>query len=240
MKFSTASAVAALSAIAPALVSAVDIPVIVGANADGSAGLVFSPQVITAQVGDIVNFQFRGGNHTVTQSSFANPCAWQFNTATQKNGFNSDFVPFVPASGQVGVYSLEITQVTTPIWFFCGRKPHCKGGMFGAINPPTTGERTFEAFTANVQSTDEPGLPNTVPFTPPPPGGAASSAGSSPTGVVPPPAGAPSVTPPAASSTSSGAAPSGSAPAAGSGAMSVSPRSAVVLGFVGLVASFIL
>jgi plastocyanin len=32
--------------------------------------LVFNPQVITAAVGDLINFEFHGGNHTVTQSSF--------------------------------------------------------------------------------------------------------------------------------------------------------------------------
>ena len=89
---------------------------------------------------------------TVTQSSFANPCACQstslrsshtpitnltvtvttisgtFNTATNKTGFNSGFIPFDPASRQVGVYSLEVSDPNTPIWFFCGRPPHCKRG----------------------------------------------------------------------------------------------------------------
>lgn len=243
MKFSTASSVAVLSAAIPAFVSAADINVMVGANQAGEPGLVFDPQVVTAAVGDIVHFQFRGGNHTVTQSSFANPCAWQFNTVANANGFNSGFVPFDAASGSVGVYSLEITQTATPIWYFCGRPPHCKGGMFGAINPPASGN-TFDAFTANVQTTEEPGLGVTVPFTPG--GGAAPPA--DPSAPVSPPAGddtaAPNtpptggVAPPAGPSQSDVSAPPAETPESAAGM--VGPRSAIVLGFLGLAASFVL
>lgn len=67
MKFA-AVALAALAGVAPAL--AANITVIVGADESGSPGLVFTPQVVNAAVGDFVNFEFRGGNHTVTQSSF--------------------------------------------------------------------------------------------------------------------------------------------------------------------------
>lgn len=52
----------------------------------------------------------------------------QFNTVTKKNGFNSGFMPFDPTSKQVGVFSLEVVDPNTPIWFFCGRPPHCKMG----------------------------------------------------------------------------------------------------------------
>ena len=40
----------------------------------GTAGLVYSPQYIMANVGDIVTFHFGTKNHTVTQSTFAMPC----------------------------------------------------------------------------------------------------------------------------------------------------------------------
>jgi plastocyanin len=239
MKFSTASVVAVTAALAPSLVSAANFTVIVGASANGQPGLVFVPQQVTAATGDVVNFEFRGGNHTVTQSSFANPCAWQFNTATNQNGFNSGFLPFNAASGQVSVYSLEVTDPNTPIWFFCGRPPHCKGGMFGAINAPTTGNRTFAQFTANVQTTDEPGLGVTVPFTPPTAtssssGAAAPSntngAGGSST------AGSPTNTGAGSPSSNGAATPSQSAGAVGS----VTARSTVVLGLAGLVAGLVL
>jgi plastocyanin len=246
MKFSAASAVAVTAAFIPSLVSAANITVTVGASKNGTAGLMFDPQQITAQQGDIVNFEFRGGNHTVTQSSLANPCAWQHNTVTDKNGFNSGFVPYTNTSGQVGVYSLEVKSADTPIWFFCGRPPHCKKGMYGAINAPTTGDKTFQKFTANVQSTDEPGLGVTVPFTPPatPPGASSSGAGASSSDASSSPSTAAAPTSSAASTpavgagspTSSGATPTQSKNAAGS----VDAGSAVVLGLAGLVAGLVL
>jgi len=163
MKFAAAT-LAVLAAVAPAL--AANHTVWVGASQSGTTGLVFDPQVITAATGDFVNFEFRGGNHTVTQSSFANPCTQQFNTVTQANGFSSPFMPFDATTGQIGVFTLEVTQTTNPIWFFCARKPHCHSGMYGAINPPTTGEKTFAAFAATVPNSQEPGFGITAPFTP--------------------------------------------------------------------------
>jgi plastocyanin len=237
MKFSTASSVAIIAAFAPSFVSAANITVAVGAN-----GLTFAPQQFTAQRGDIVNFEFRGGNHTVTQSSFANPCAWQTNTVTGQDGFNSGFIPFNQASGQVGVYSLEVSDPTTPIWFFCGRPPHCKQGMYGAINPPTTGPRTFQTFAANVQTTEEPGLGVKVPFTPPA-ASSSSSGAANPTNptntdsVRPSSAAATPTNNGAATPSSNGAAaPSQSTGAAGS----VSVRSTYVLGLAGLAAGLVL
>jgi len=242
MKFYAASSVAILAAFAPSLVSAVNITVFVGASKNGTTGLEFDPQQFTAQKGDIVNFEFHGGNHTVTQSSLANPCAWQFNTVTKQNGFNSGFMPFNKSSGQIGVYSLEVGDPTVPIWFFCGRPPHCKSGMFGAINPPTTGNKTFAQFAANVQTTNEPGLGVTVPFTPPTANSSSSASASSgaavPTNNVLPSSGAASPTSNGAASPSSNGAnaPSRSAGAAGS----VTARSTVVLGLAGLAAGLVL
>jgi len=238
MKFSAASSVAIIAAFAPSLVSAANITVTVGASKNGQPGLVFDPQQVTAQKGDVVSFEFRGGNHTVTQSSFANPCAWQLNTVTNQTGFNSGFLPFNQTSGQAPVYSLEIIDPSTPIWFFCGRPPHCKGGMYGAINPPTTGNRTFQQFAANVLTTEEPGLGTTVPFTPP----NATSSSSSSSGAANPTntnSARPTATPAnsgAATPSSNNAAPSQSTGAAGS----VTARSTFVLGLAGLAAGLVL
>lgn len=40
----------------------------------GSAGLVYTPEYITANIGDVVIFQFGTKNHTLTQSTFPLPC----------------------------------------------------------------------------------------------------------------------------------------------------------------------
>jgi plastocyanin len=216
MKFSTAL-VAALVSVAP--VFAKNITVVVGANAAGAPALTFVPNDIKADVGDFINFEFRGGNHTVTQSSFANPCAQQFNTVTQQNGFTSPFMPFNAASGQIGVFTLEVTQTASPIWFFCARKPHCKGGMYGAINAPTTAGRTFADFAAAVPASNEPGFGVTVPFTP-------AAAGTTPS------------TSTGGSSTGNAVAPSGTTTP--NGASSLSAQSGAVVVLAGLAASLLL
>jgi hypothetical protein len=131
-------------------------------------------------------------------------------------------MPYDATSGQIGVFTLEVTQTANPIWFFCARKPHCKGGMYGAINPPTTGEKTFAAFAASVPNANEPGFGVTAPFTPTT--GSSSASGSA------------SV--PAASGSSSAGATSPSATP--NGAASVSARSGVALFVAGLAASFML
>ncbi|CAG7847748.1 SubName: Full=Uncharacterized protein {ECO:0000313/EMBL:CCA69520.1} [Serendipita indica DSM 11827] len=202
MKFSTAI-VAALATVAPAFAKNI---------------------TVVADVGDFINFEFRGGNHTVTQSSFANPCTQQFNTVTQQNGFTSPFMPYNAASGQIGVFTLEVTQTANPIWFFCARKPHCKGGMYGAINPPTTPGRTFADFAAAVPNADEPGFGVTAPFTP-----TTGSASGSASGGASSTSGAGSS--PSASSTST---------TTPNGASVLSARSSVAVVLAGVAASLLL
>jgi plastocyanin len=218
MKFSTAL-IAALASVAP--VFAKNITVVVGANAAGAPALTFNPQNIQADKGDFINFEFRGGNHTVTQSSFANPCTQQFNTVTQQNGFTSPFMPYNAASGQIGVFTLEVTQTATPIWFFCARAPHCKGGMYGAINAPTTPGKTFADFAAAVPASNEPGFGVTAPFTP---GAATTGSGST----------SPS------STNAAGLTPSASETSTPNGASSLSAKSGVALLFAGVAASMLL
>jgi plastocyanin len=50
--------------------------------------LAYSPANITASIGDTVTFQFNPKNHTVTQSSFLNPCRPLADTSAQA-GFDS-------------------------------------------------------------------------------------------------------------------------------------------------------
>ncbi len=40
----------------------------------GSAGLVYTPEFIFAEIGEVVIFHFGTKNHTFTQSTFAQPC----------------------------------------------------------------------------------------------------------------------------------------------------------------------
>lgn len=93
----------------------------------GQSGLTFSPNAITAAVGDIVEFQFYPQAHSVAQSSFKAPCAPINDTA-----FFSGQIP--STSGMAAkTYQLEINS-TAPIWFYCATAKHCESGMAGVIN----------------------------------------------------------------------------------------------------------
>jgi plastocyanin len=139
---------AAFSVLSSALLAAAqDAVVQVGGTATTPNGAYFQfiPPTITATKGSVITFKFTGipGNHTITQSSFAEPCT------SISGGFDSGYV-FVPGASVTDVpqWNLTITDDTTPIWFFCKQllpTPHCPAGMVGAINPPTSGN-TFESF----------------------------------------------------------------------------------------------
>jgi len=80
MRFSLAAA-----ALVPVMsASAANILVQVGAGGK----LAFSPSNITAQVGDVIAFQFQAKNHSVTQSTFPSPCQIQ---TTPAQGIDSGF-----------------------------------------------------------------------------------------------------------------------------------------------------
>lgn len=54
---------------------------------------MYTPASTIAAVGDTVTFIYHPMAHSVTQSSFANPCSPLFNATTKATGFDSGFVP---------------------------------------------------------------------------------------------------------------------------------------------------
>ncbi|KXN80990.1 hypothetical protein AN958_06502 [Leucoagaricus sp. SymC.cos] len=218
--FALASALAA---------SAADISIAVGAN----NALVFDPTSVTAQVGDVLHFEFQSKNHSVTQSSFANPCT------RLPNGIDSGFMFVDPAATAHPIWSFQVNDTSAPLWFYCAQQtpvPHCsQGGMVFAVNP--TADKSFDAFQANAKSNS----------TAAPSGGSASGSVS---GVIPPPSSLPtagggaggasgaSATAPAATgggltSVARGASSTGSG--AGAAATSANPNGAVGLSSAGAV-----
>ncbi|PPR04973.1 hypothetical protein CVT24_010431 [Panaeolus cyanescens] len=106
---------------------------------------MFNPSNVTAPVGTLVTFFFpkltcvfsAGLAHSVTQSSFQNPCTYLAASGNSSAGFDSGLQ-------QGATFTINITN-TDPIWFFCKQVTHCGSGMVGSINAPTTGN-TFSAF----------------------------------------------------------------------------------------------
>jgi len=115
--------------------TAATIDVIVGMG----GGLNFTPPAISALVGDKIQFTFVAKNHTVTQSTFATPCANM--TGGVDSGFQGPGTNTSPTS--FTQWSFTVTA-TTPLWFYCRQANHCQQGMVFAVNP--TAEKSFSAF----------------------------------------------------------------------------------------------
>lgn len=141
------SATFSLLALVAAVAAQTTHTVIVG----GPGQLTYTPACLWPAVGDIVNFEFHEKNHTVTQSSFAEPCKKQTDAAGLQTGFESGFKPV--AAGTTSGFPVSSFTVTDdkPKWFYCAQGAHCSAGMVFAINPPREGN-TFEAFLANAKN----------------------------------------------------------------------------------------
>ncbi|KAF5138635.1 putative GPI-anchored cupredoxin [Metarhizium anisopliae] len=150
MRFSSPIVGFALAASPIAAQEAKTVKVEVGANGK----LLYNPSNFEATVGTKIEFHYFPKNHTVTQSSFNDPCH------PLEGGFFSGFVPTTESPSKT-TFTIEVKD-TKPIWFYCGQANHCQKGMIGAVNAPQTGN-TFEAFSALAvkasNSTSPPGGP---------------------------------------------------------------------------------
>ena len=111
--------------------------------------LIFEPNKIDAHVGDVIRFSFLALNHTLTQSSFSEPC-------TNLGGFSTGFNQFNPmnVSGQF-VVEYRVDNVD-PQWFFCAqtlRISHCHAGMVFALNAGGKLSAFISEATGNLAST---------------------------------------------------------------------------------------
>jgi plastocyanin len=99
----------------------------------GQGGLTFNPETVTAVAGDTIVFQFMGGAHTVTQSTFAAPCV------KSAGGIDSGPVPAAGLTSNFPNFTYPVTDASKPLWFYCATGSHCRSGMVFSINAPATG-----------------------------------------------------------------------------------------------------
>lgn len=116
---------AALFSLLP-LSFAANIPIAVG-----NGGLIFNPSIVTANVGDTLSFSYYPRNHSVAQSSFADPCH-----PLASSGIFSGFQPLSAGPGPVE-FVVEVND-TKPIWIYCSQAKgsHCQNGMAMVVNQP--------------------------------------------------------------------------------------------------------
>ncbi|KAJ7828283.1 hypothetical protein B0H14DRAFT_3873388 [Mycena olivaceomarginata] len=108
-----------------------------------------TPSNITAQPGDTATFQFHQKNHTVTASSFQDPCrALSLTSTSGQLGFDSGFMAVSPNATDFPTYTIQIND-TQPIWAYCRQAGHCGTGMVFSVNAVESGPN-FAAFQAKA------------------------------------------------------------------------------------------
>jgi len=107
----------------------------------GNGGLTYKPETATAVVGDTLIFQFMGGAHTVTESTFAAPCV------KKADAVDSGPVPAAGLTGNYPNFTYPVTDISKPVWFYCATGNHCRSGMVFSLNAPATGN-THAAYKA--------------------------------------------------------------------------------------------
>ncbi|ESK94304.1 hypothetical protein Moror_8289 [Moniliophthora roreri MCA 2997] len=145
---------------APTAATSTDHRVVVG----GPGKLTYEPSNINAQVGDTVTFEFRQKNHTVTQSTFDNPCrALSLTSTTGQIGFDSGFMAVADDATNFPTYTIQIND-TKPIWAYCRQGNHCGSGMVFSVN--AVAPNTFDAFKAKAMQINGTASNNTATSTP--------------------------------------------------------------------------
>jgi plastocyanin len=144
-------AVAALSSLVASVVAETHLVLV------GDGGLTFNPPSVTAAQGDIVSFEFRAKNHSVTQSTFADPCKIM---TTPQPGVNSGFQAVKNGTTTFAQWSFTVDNGTAPLWFYCAQKTpvnHCQMGMVFAVNP--SADKTYEMYLANAKASSSGAAP---------------------------------------------------------------------------------
>ncbi|KAI9052204.1 hypothetical protein LZ554_003563 [Drepanopeziza brunnea f. sp. 'monogermtubi'] len=101
-----------------------------------NGSLIYSPDNIKAAVGDMVQFQFAPNNHSVTQSTFDQPCQPIAPAGSNGAGIYSGFMPVSASSTTTPTYSVMIKD-QSPMWLYCSQAQHCQAGMVMVINEDT-------------------------------------------------------------------------------------------------------
>lgn len=97
----------------------------------GLGGLKFDPDNVVAEIGDIVEWHYLPMNHSVAQSSFAEPCK----PLADGTGFFPGF-EFATTQGQASNVFQIVVKDKKPTWYYCPQTKgnHCQAGMVGVIN----------------------------------------------------------------------------------------------------------
>ena len=122
----------------------------------GAAGKpAFDPPAVNTSKGTLLRFSFLGVNHTLTQSSFDDPCKGV-------GAFDTGFRQFNPTNTN-GAFAVDfVIDTADPQWFFCTQTLellHCNAGMVFGLNAVNKADAfAEEARTATQSLSEGPGL----------------------------------------------------------------------------------
>jgi len=118
---------------------------------NNNASLIYDPSYINANLGDTISFKFHPKNHTVTQSSFEDPCTPLY------GGTDTGFMPVALGTADDDLPTRAfIVENMEPIWIHCRQAAntadsHCGQGMVFAVNPGSEGSKnSFSDFKAKA------------------------------------------------------------------------------------------
>ncbi|KAF4331604.1 hypothetical protein FBEOM_14641 [Fusarium beomiforme] len=101
----------------------------------GAAGHKFTPNNITADVGDILEYRFYPDAHWVIRGDFGNPCIPYEYVGTDRTGFSSGPQPVKAITNDAPRFRVRVNN-TEPIFYYCGATGSCvRYHMMGVVNP---------------------------------------------------------------------------------------------------------
>lgn len=104
------------------------IVIVGGLSNDGKTPMLrYTPDNVVAKPGDKIFFDFKAANHTVTQSSFEQPCQ------ALDGGFKSGVRMNPTDITGLSTFQIDVKD-DKPIWVYCGVGTHCQQGMVFAVN----------------------------------------------------------------------------------------------------------
>ncbi|KAH8661694.1 hypothetical protein BGZ60DRAFT_566344 [Tricladium varicosporioides] len=124
----------------------------------GATGHHFTPENVTANIGDIVEFRFYPLNHSVARAEFMDPCI-PSEYHEGRTGFWSGFHPLQVIPSNPPTFQIKIND-TKPMFFYCSAPGACMDGMVGVINQNSTQNLTVQKQYAAAAKIDlSPGEP---------------------------------------------------------------------------------
>ncbi|KAI0541334.1 Cupredoxin [Xylaria digitata] len=124
--------------------------------------LAFTPNNIKANAGDMIQFQFLNGNHSVVQSNFDNPCTPIQAVVANATGMFSGYMDVAASlsTGNFPTYTVEVMD-EKPLWLYCSQGKHCQAGMVMVVNENTAANATrsfdnYKAASANAAANLDP------------------------------------------------------------------------------------